>query len=173
VNRELLRAIRDQYLLDWNGLHGVGHWARVWENGRRLAAPAGAEPAVIVYFALFHDACRRNDGWDPDHGARGAELASSLRGRYFDMEDGPFALLTRACARHTGGRHDPSPTVLVCWDADRLDLARASIFPDPRRLCTKAARDPRVISWASERSMARSVPGFAATDWASELEGGR
>jgi uncharacterized protein len=35
---ELVQAIRDQYVLRWNGTHGVGHWARVYSNGAELAA---------------------------------------------------------------------------------------------------------------------------------------
>jgi hypothetical protein len=27
---ELMRAIKEQYILDWGGIHGVSHWARVW-----------------------------------------------------------------------------------------------------------------------------------------------
>jgi len=28
---KLLEAIKGQYLLDWQGIHGIPHWARVWE----------------------------------------------------------------------------------------------------------------------------------------------
>lgn len=162
---DILREIREQYLLEWDGLHGIGHWARVCENGLRIARASGADAEVVVHFALFHDACRRNQGRDPGHGERGADLAARLRGRVFAMDDVRFALLLRACAYHTGGRRDPSPTVLACWDSDRLDLARAGIRPDPRRLCTEAARDARLIAWASARSIARQMPDFVATQW--------
>ena len=69
---ELLAAIRRQYRLHWTGIHGVGHWARVLDAGLRLASVTGADPEVVALFALFHDACRRNDSHDPRHGARGA-----------------------------------------------------------------------------------------------------
>jgi uncharacterized protein len=169
--RELLQAIRDQYLLSWDGLHGVGHWGRVCENGRRIAEPAGADPEVLFYFAVFHDACRESERRDPRHGPRGADLAARLRGRYFDLDDGRFELLTRACAGHTGGRRDESPTVLACWDSDRLDLARAHIRPDPRLLCTGPARSPELIAWACRRSVSRTVPEFVHTDWVTEARG--
>jgi uncharacterized protein len=162
---DLLQAIRDQYLLSWNGLHGVGHWGRVCENGMRIAGAAGADPEVLLYFALFHDSCRASERRDPGHGRRGAALAARLRGRYFDLDDERFELLARACSLHTGGRRDPSATVLACWDSDRLDLARAGIRPDPRLLCTEAARDAKLIAWASSRSMARTMPAFVCTEW--------
>jgi uncharacterized protein len=44
-------------------------------------------------------------------------------------------------------------TVLTCWDADRLDLGRVGIKPNPHRLCTAAARDPMMIEWAYKRSI--------------------
>ena len=33
------------------------------------------------------------------------------------------------------------PTLAVCLDADRLDLGRVGITPDPLRLSTSTARD--------------------------------
>jgi uncharacterized protein len=162
---ELLQAIRGQYLLPWEGLHGIGHWARVCENGLRIASAARADVTVLLYFSIFHDACRRNEGHDPAHGWRGAELALRLRGRIYEVDDERFEMLRRACAHHTGGRHDGSPTVLACWDADRLDLARAGITPRPERLCTEAARSPEVIEWACGRSRTRTVPSFVSAHW--------
>ncbi len=38
----LLDAVRDRYALDWHGIHGIGHWERVRDNGRRLAGETGA-----------------------------------------------------------------------------------------------------------------------------------
>ncbi|HEX7653376.1 MAG TPA: hypothetical protein VF607_07715, partial [Verrucomicrobiae bacterium] len=79
ITPALLQAIRQQYRLHWGGLHGYGHWARVYENGCRLAAVNGANRAVVELFAVFHDAGRWNDDWDPQHGSRGADLATRLR----------------------------------------------------------------------------------------------
>jgi hypothetical protein len=31
-------VIRNQFALNWRGLHGAPHWARVRQNGLRLAA---------------------------------------------------------------------------------------------------------------------------------------
>ncbi len=163
--KRLLQAVRDQYVLSWRGTHGIGHWARVYSNGVRLAAGTGADPGVLLLFALFHDACRRNDGSDDDHGGRGAELALRWRGSYFGLNDDAFSLLYGACAGHTIGRWHPDVTIQACWDADRLDLARVGIRPDPVRLGSDTARS--LIDWASERARNGVVPDFVDREWAT------
>jgi uncharacterized protein len=52
-------------------------------------------------------------------------------------------------------------TVQTCWDADRLDLGRIGIKPEPRFLCTAAAQDPALIEWALLRSQGQ-VPLHSA-----------
>lgn len=152
----LLEAIRAQYVLDFDfGIHGVSHWRRVRENGLRLAEQTGADTRVVELFAFLHDSRRFNDDHDPAHGTRAAEYARTLRGSLLHLDDDAFELLAHACRHHTDGLIDGHPTVLTCWDADRLDLGRVGIHPDPRYLCTDAARDPSVIRWAYERSVER------------------
>jgi uncharacterized protein len=162
---ELVAAILAQYHLPPSGIHGVAQWARVLENGRRLAAAGGARLAVVELFAVFHDAGRRNEAWDPGHGRRGAALAAGLRQAHLQLGDPEFALLLRACAGHTGGELEADPTVGACWDSDRLDLARVGIRTDPRRLCTAAARDPELLSWASRRAAGRIQPRAVLAEW--------
>jgi uncharacterized protein len=117
-------------------LHGPEHWRRVERNGMLLAAQTGANLIVVRLFALFHDSRRVNDGWDPDHGARGAEFAATLHGKSFQLTDDEFNLLQYACIWHTEGVNHENVTVATCWDADRLDLGRVGIVPDPNRMCT-------------------------------------
>lgn len=147
---KLLQAIKAQYGLDWHGIHGISHWARVWENGMRVAAETGADREVVGYFALFHDARRFNEGRDRDHGRRGAELAAQWRGELFDLDDEAFELLYIACVHHTDGWIEGDVSVQACWDADRLDLGRVGIQPVAHRLCTDAARES--IEWANKRA---------------------
>jgi hypothetical protein len=45
--RPIVERILDQYALDPRGPHGVAHWARVLENGRRLARSTGATLHVV------------------------------------------------------------------------------------------------------------------------------
>jgi uncharacterized protein len=167
--KPILQAIRAQYALSWDGLHGITHWARVYENGLLVAKHTLVGQDLILLFAVFHDACRRNDGLDPDHGRRGADLAAAMRGQHFDLPDDQFELLYQACAHHTDGLVQGEAALLTCWDADRLDLPRAGITPTPRRLCTTAAKDPGVISWARERSLREHVPELVGTEWGQEL----
>jgi len=153
IDEELVRIIRAQFPLQWNGIHGAPHWARVRENGLRLAALTGAKPRVIELFALLHDARRRTDGHDPEHGLRAAVFAQKLAGSAFELMAADHELLLAACRGHSDGLTDGDITVLTCWDADRLDLGRVGIKPNPLRLCTSAARDPAILEWAYRRSL--------------------
>jgi uncharacterized protein len=141
----------------------------VRENGLRIAATLpGVNSEVVELFAVFHDAGRRNEGIDAGHGRRGAELAESLRGALFDLSDEEFALLDVACRFHTDGRTDGDVTVQTCWDADRLDLGRVGIRPDPRYFSVAVAQDPDLIAWADSRARRRVVPEFAAKEWLAD-----
>ena len=158
ISKELVQAIRDQFKINWHGIHGFSHLARVWENGLRLAPITGASERVVQLFALFHDSRRHSDGKDPGHGPRGATLAELWRGRYFELVDTEFELLCTACRLHTTALTHPEPTVQTCFDADRLDLARVGKTPNPALLCTEAARDLETIRWAVERSLSGFQP---------------
>ena len=147
---KLVKAIKGQYVLDRQGIHGISHWARVWENGMRLAEVKGAKPEVVGYFALLHDSRRCNEGRDENHGRRGAELAAYWRGELLELDDDSFDLLYTACVHHTDGLMEDNVSLQTCWDADRLDLERVGIRPRAKRLCADAARD--CIEWASRRA---------------------
>jgi uncharacterized protein len=168
----ILAEILKGYALDPLGFHGVVHWARVMENGLKIAAANGADPAVVTLFALFHDSRRENDGTDHGHGRRGAELAKSLRGYAFELNDADFELLYRACEWHTEGRSDLDITVRTCWDSDRLDLGRVGITPNPKYLCTPEARSAKMIQWADQRALKDFVPAIVTEQWGFESEFG-
>jgi len=162
-------AILDGYDLPIHGYHGIVHWARVLENGLRVAEATHADREVVTLFALFHDARRVNDDWDPGHGQRGGDLAWSLRGGLVHLEDARFDLLYEACRLHTDGHTTGDPTLLACWDADRLDLGRVGIHPAPHRLCTDAAR--ALIPWAHARAEADHEPRDVLISWGMQLRG--
>jgi len=136
ISKELIHSILTRYALPWEGIHGVPHWARVLENGRRLSEMTEAKSDVVELFAVFHDSQRVNDGIDDGHGRRGAELARKLRGVDYDLADEDFELLMKACDLHTEGDLDGDITAQICWDADRLDLGRIGITPLKEKLCT-------------------------------------
>ncbi len=152
VSEDLIKIVEQGFALRLDGIHGAAHWARVRNNGLRLAEHTGANPKVVELFAFLHDSQRLNDGHDPRHGARAAQFAASLRSSHLDLSDGDFERLRFACEFHTDGLIEADVTVQTCWDADRLDLGRIGIKPDPRRLCTYAAREPATIEWALAQS---------------------
>jgi len=160
-SRGLLLEIRQQYRLDWNGLHGASHWARVLSNGLRLCeATPELRREVIVLFALLHDACRHDDGHDGEHGVRAAEFAIELhRAGHFELDAESLDLLAEACRTHTGGRIPAHPTVMACWDSDRLDLPRIwGVRVRSEWLGTTAARDAETVVWATQRAKERVFP---------------
>ena len=137
----LWQLVTEQFHSPGYSVHGPDHWRRVERNGLLLATRTGADIAIVRLFALFHDSRRENDGWDDGHGARGADYAATLRGTAYHLPDDRFHLLHYACVWHTdGGNHD-DPTIGTCWDADRLDLGRVGVIPDPQFMSTEFGRE--------------------------------
>jgi uncharacterized protein len=132
--------------------HGPDHWRRVaWTGLELLREVRGADPEVVFLFGLFHDSMRLNDADDPDHGRRAAQFVGELHGDLFRLSPERLDLLRRACERHADGQVTDDPTLGVCWDADRLNLWRVRVRPDPRWLSTPAAaRRERRIEWARD-----------------------
>ena len=162
--KPLVHAILEDYALPWHGTHGIGHWARVLENGLRLANATDAKVEVVQLFAVFHDSRRINEGYDDGHGQRGADLAAELR-HLFDLSDADFELLYEACAHHTNGLTEADPTIQTCWDSDRLDLGRLGMMPEPKKLCTLAAKNPKMLKWADGRAGFEVVPELVKVEW--------
>ncbi len=163
--RQLIRIVLDRSRLPEASVHGITHWARVLENARRIAPLTGADPRVLELFAVLHDSQRESDGYDVDHGPRAAAFVREL-GPQLGLDDLSFDLLVQACHSHTRGvPWDSDPTVLTCLDADRLDIPRVGMSIRPDLLFTAAARDPQVLSWATERAARRSLPPLLRTEW--------
>jgi uncharacterized protein len=153
ITRRLIEFARSEFRLDWAGIHGAPHWSRVRHNGLLLAERTGANTRVVEYFAFLHDLGRENDYHDPEHGFRAAAIAVNIAGDLIDVSNEELDLLTEACCGHSDGHLIADVTVMTCWDADRLDLGRVGIRPDPRRLCNDAARHPELLAEAYERSV--------------------
>ncbi|MCX7058068.1 MAG: hypothetical protein NTZ79_13050 [Proteobacteria bacterium] len=108
----LLRILRREFRLDWHGIHGAAHWARVRANGRALAALTGARVDVVEAFAWVHDSQRHDDGRDPAHGLRAARWAETVNDTLLFLDGDGLALLTSA-AGSGAYRHTARPAPLV------------------------------------------------------------
>lgn len=121
-------------------LHGVTHWDRVYDNGLKLLTE-DTNPLVVALFAYVHDACRQDDGYDLEHGIRSAQWLETLRdNRLKTLTDEEFHMLQEACRLHTTEHKTGNPTIDACFDADRLDLWRVRITPDPDKLATEKGK---------------------------------
>ncbi len=170
LNKKLVHAIINQFSMPTNGIHGITHWARVLENGRRLAEKTGAVQCVVELFAVLHDSKRFDDGFDKGHGPRGAEFALSVRDKLFSISNNNFELLYKACENHANGETLGDITIQTCWDSDRLDLNRITIKPDPEYLCTEPAKNPETIEWASARAGQFFIPDLILDEWGIDFD---
>ena len=120
--------------------HGVSHWERVERNGLLLATDE-VNRTVVRLFAYLHDKWRVDNWEDIEHGKRAAENLSALRDTLLlCLTDDEFELLRKACELHTVCHRTGNATIDACFDADRLDLMRVGITPDPDRMATERGR---------------------------------
>ncbi len=131
-------AIKQFGIQDWKlgVIHGYSHWQRVERNGLLLATPE-VNITVVRIFAYLHDKCRESDGEDIEHGKRAANMLPEIRYKLLkQLTDEEFALLSTACELHTTTLKTGNITIDTCFDADRLDLERVGIIPNPKRMAT-------------------------------------
>ena len=64
--RQARAASANHFSMNLDGIHGLGHWDRVHENGVFLAKHSGGDLLVVELFAYLHDSCRQSDSWDSD-----------------------------------------------------------------------------------------------------------
>ena len=137
--------IRNFALKGWElgETHGLSHWQRVERNGIILSTyngkiREGINMKIVRFFAYLHDKCRLNDWADLEHGVRAADMLPIIRDTILkDFTDEEVSLLDRACRYHTTELRTGNPTIDVCFDADRLDLGRVGIVPNPKRMATE------------------------------------
>ena len=149
--KDLTQTLIDEFQLGEHSVHGPSHWRRVEAYGIHLAKTNGGDQQVVRCFAVFHDCCRVNENHDPEHGLRGAEKAKEHRGK-LGLEDEAFETLYQACAGHTTSTFSSNPTIAACWDADRLDLDRVGIAPNPEFLSTGEGKKLARLSAQSRRT---------------------
>ena len=125
----LLREAEARFKLSPKSIHGPAHWKAVLANGMLLADALPADRSFVAVFALLHD-CRRENEWDdPRHGARAADVAREINGRFFDFEPDRLTRLTEALHWHDVGKVHSDIDISCCWAADRIELRRVGIEP--------------------------------------------
>jgi len=119
-------------------VHGLSHWRNVERNAILLAEKTGVDTHPLRVFAYIHDMCRENDGGDPEHGLRASKVLKKYMGTFLNgMDDIINYKLCFACENHTRILRTGDLLIDSCFDADRLDLLRIGIKPDPDKMATE------------------------------------
>ncbi len=138
--KSLLDLIVGRLKINKDGIHGTSHWARVRHHGLTVGKERDADLLVIELFSFLHDSQRENEWRDPLHGTRAADFAASLNSVYFDLNSSQLDKLCYAMTLHSDGHVHADATIQSCWDADRLDLGRANIYPSEKFLSVEATK---------------------------------
>lgn len=129
--------------------HGADHWLRVERNAMSLVICGLLDADILVCraFALIHDCKREEDGYDEEHGRRSGMMVRAIENMnlpWWGLNHRQTMELAFACEEHTVARNTPGHgytlTQQVCFDADRLDLGRVGLWPDPEYLFTHRAK---------------------------------
>jgi uncharacterized protein len=136
----LIALIKSEFKLNWGGIHGANHWARVLHHGKTIGELRQADLLVVELFGFLHDSCRLNDGKDPQHGQRAADFAHGIQGDFYQLTPKQLDALCYAMQHHSGGEVSTNATIQTCWDSDRLDLGRVGIIPSPKFISAEGAQ---------------------------------
>lgn len=133
-----------------SSVHSIEHWKRVEKYALMMAEKNGADKEVVSLFACLHDARRNTDGHDPEHGERAAVLLLELvKARVLALSDKQYDNLKLALRLHPiTNAESEDITVRTCWDADRLDLWRSGIEPNPQYMFTEEGKNPEMIEFS-------------------------
>lgn len=151
--------------------HGETHWRQVAEVGLWLAARTmNCHPWVPLLFGLIHDARRVDDGPDPEHGRRAAQVVVQAAALLEPLLDSAAReVLALACRDHCAARIATAATCAVCWDADRLLYVRGGAPLDARQLSTMTASSPIAERHARRVLASEPAPWEALVDRAAQL----
>ena len=145
INKNVyIRSVREyaikHYQIGYNSIHGISHWDRVARNADFLWT-SDVNRMVVKAFAYIHDVERVNENDDPQHGPKAAKLVDEIRSSVLSFLNGQeIELLKEACRLHTTTLRTEDATVNACFDADRLDLGRVGITPNPNKMATIQGR---------------------------------
>lgn len=149
--KKTLIKLYNHFRLDINGVHGYNHWVRVVQNGIEISKEMGTSRKQAIIFGFFHDIERYNDDEDPEHGARGADFMLSLKSE-INLTEKELESVFLGCEGHNFRKNIKDLEIGACWDADRLDLYRSEIIPDPAYLNSTYTKRKDSIEKAMKRS---------------------
>lgn len=156
VHQNLVDRILKEFILDASSIHGINHWKRVARNARLIAESVDVDTEITDLFAYFHDCKRENEHRDPDHGQRVSDYLIYLwRQGHIPLKQDRLLILCEAVSGHTHVRFHSNPTIAACFDADRLDLGRCGVQPNPDYLNHDVSK--RLIDQCSLNSLAHYV----------------
>jgi len=161
MNKALLQRIKNQFQLNLYSDHGISHWERVNDIGLYLSKETGADTIVVSLFAFLHDSKRINEDYDPEHGVNAALFASELYNeKLLAITVGQLTDLVTACKFHSQSEvKSNNITIATCWDADRLDLWRLGVTPDPEYLFSSAAKRRESFEYSQQLNNFQSTKG--------------
>ncbi len=133
-------------------IHGLSHWQKVEKFGLMIADNNGADKKIISLFAYLHDARREHDFDDINHGRRAAQLLDELiDAGLVELNNLQYEQLRIALSCHNlDNASSKDITIQTCWDADRLDLWRDGIIPNPAFMFTDFGKSEEMIEFARE-----------------------
>lgn len=163
VSPTVIEQVLAQYRCDLGGYHGAAHWDRVLYNALTLFVRTEDKYKIhfntLPYFALFHDSQRFDEGHDLSHGMRAATyIEKNFSATRLGLSRFEYKRLIDACFGHTTERISRDPTIAICWDADRLDLGRVGVIPDPSYFSTEEAKCHDLIRSCVNTNITDSQP---------------
>ena len=119
---------------------------------------------MVRLFALFHDSKRVDDGYDGEHGLRGAEFAKECyENKMLDITEEQFKKLYDACRLHTVVGKFGDVTIDTCFDSDRLDLGRVGFKLNPLKMATSMGAE------IAKKSNREQIDPYRMREWIKNL----
>jgi hypothetical protein len=137
----LMAALCEVSLLATLPSTGRLHWLAVAQRTQSLIQAGAAGNATVAYlFGLIHACCRETEDDDSDRRARAVQMVQILRDRQLVViSEDEADLLRTAIATYAYAPAGWSATLAVCFDAQRLELARRGLPVDEWTLSTPQA----------------------------------
>ena len=175
IPKKTINYILNNLKTDIDGIHGINHWMRVLANLVIIHDNLSIDLQVAIAFSFLHDAFRINDFDDIEHGERVEKWFKNNKkiSKKINLTERQKEVLFFACSWHSQGKtislfneikHNFNEfeinTIVSCWDADRLDLARAGILPNDRYLSTDVAKIKTIQMLCNKHAIGNKLYDF-------------